>query len=171
VKTVLLKQYYKAAAWPPFYVIAIPTLIVLIARFIFSPATFSVTGFFADLVRASFYSGSIAVASAGLFLCRIRKIACSFYLSLLSWFLLPVAIIAYIFLVKLDTSVIDRPNDPEMGFVGIMAAVSMFHFIGLVISFNAFRETMILAMREEKAKPALKEIHVRELQSMEDSLT
>jgi hypothetical protein len=170
VKASLLKVYYKAAAWPPFYVISLPTIIIIAIQY-FSQEIFSMSLFSEYLVTVSFYSGLIAVSCAGLFLCTIRKIACNFYYSLLAWFLLPVGIILYIFLEQVDVGAIKRENDPEMMLVAIMAAVSMIHIIGLIISFKAFRETMILEMKEEKQDPALKDIHVGELKTMDEELS
>jgi hypothetical protein len=170
VKASLLKVYYKAAAWPPFYVISLPTIIVLIAQYVNDPG-FSMNLFSEYLVLVSFYSGLIAVSCAGLFLCTIRKIACSLYYSLLAWFLLPVTIMAYIFFEEIDLDAINRPKDPEMILVAIMAAIVMFHLIGLIISFNAFRASMILQIREERNNPVLKEYHVRELKSMDEDVS
>jgi hypothetical protein len=170
VKVSLLKQYYKAAAWPPFYVIAIPTLIIIIGRYLYNPGSFSVSDFYKDLVIVSFYSGMIAISCAGLFLCAVKKIACNLFYSLLSWFLLPSSVIAYIFFFQIDVSAVERENDPEMIRVGIMAAVVMFHVIGLIISFNAFRATIILAMREER-NPVLKMTQMTELHNMDETLS
>jgi hypothetical protein len=171
VKASLLKVYYKAAAWPAFYVISLPTVIVLFAQYVDDP-DFSMNLFSRYLVLVSFYSGLIAVSCAGLFLCTIRKIACNFYYSLLAWFLLPVSIMAYVFLEQIDISAIERPKDPEMILVAIMATIVMIHLIGLIISFNAFRASMILQIREEKRNPALKEVYVvRELKSMDEKVS
>jgi hypothetical protein len=170
VKLSLLKAYYKAAAWPAFYVISLPTIIVLIAQY-FQQEEFSMNLFSEYMVLVSFFSGLIAVSCAGMFLCTIRKIACNLYYSLLSWFLLPVSIIVYIFLEQIDVTAINRPKDPEMLLVAIMATIVMIHLIGLIISFGAYRATIILQLREEKRKPVLNEIHVKELISMDERIS
>lgn len=143
----LLRMYFRAAVLVPFYLSLALSFTFIIPRAI--DLYFNISALLHDpaveiSLRLPFYSGIIGVFTLTGFLNLIPQIANKFLYSILAWMLPPFFCIAYIMSEEINWSVMSRAGSLEMLMATILILVCFFHTIGIIISFQDFRATIVI---------------------------
>ena len=123
-------MFYKAAVVVPFY-----------TMLLFGLPYFFIPGMGELFLKIIFYSGITGLLSATLFFNILKRVAYSLWYSLLSFFLLPCSFMAYIIYSQVDWYLISQSKN--VAFSCVLFVIFFIHLIGLVISFQDFRKSII----------------------------
>lgn len=138
MKKVLIKSYFKAGILVPFYTSCFFSLL-----FCWSPDFYKV-------LELTFLSGLTGLCSLTIFLNSYRKIAESYFYSVLSWTLLPVLFSTYVLATKVDWIVFSDSKKGDVFISSLYLVIFSIHFLGLFISFSSFRATVLLNQNDEE---------------------
>ena len=138
MKFQLIKIYFKGGILVPFYTC------------LFFALVFAFSSRFADVLELALFSGLTGLCSLTMFVNSNRKIAENFFYSLLSWILLPYCFITYVLATKPDWSVFSDPKHGDVFITSFYFAIFFLHIIGLIISFQSFRATVISNKNEKE---------------------
>lgn len=132
MKRYLVRAYFKAGILVPFYTACFFTLM-----FCTSPA-------FYDVLELALYSGLTGLCSLTIFLNCYRKVVDNYFYSVLSWTLLPAIFITYVLSTKVDWVVFKDTKRGDVVLSSLYLVIFFLHIIGLFISFQSFRATVLL---------------------------
>jgi hypothetical protein len=138
MKRYLVRAYFKAGILVPFYTACF--LSVLLCP---SPA-------FYNVLELAFLSGLTGLCSLTVFLNCYRKILDNTFYSILSWFLLPAIFISYVLSTRVDWIIFSDTKRGDVFLSSIYLVIFFLHVIGLVISFQSFRATVLLNRNDKE---------------------
>lgn len=147
MKKYLVRAYFKAGILVPFYTACFFCLF------------FSTNGAFYDVLELTFFSGLTGLCSLTIFLNCYRKIADNYFYSILSWVLLPVLFIIYVLSTKVDWVVFKDTKRGNVAVTSLYLVIFFLHFIGLFISFQSFRATVLLNKNDEEVMNAKEDVY------------
>lgn len=136
MKKYLVRAYFKARILVPFYTASVFSL-------------FSVAGPDCyEVLEIAFYSGLTGICSLTIFLNCYRKIADNYVYSALSWSLLPLLFMVYVLSTKVNWAIFKDMKKGSPFVTSLYLVIFFLHVIGLVISFQSFRATVIRNQNE-----------------------
>ena len=138
MKKYLVRAYFKAGILVPFYTACCLCLLL-------SPISD-----FEKVLELTFFSGLTGLCSLTIFLNCYRKVAGNYFYSALSWSLLPVVFIGYVLYNKVDWIVFKYPKQCNAFISSLYLVIFFIHLIGLVISFQSFRATILLNQNDQE---------------------
>lgn len=138
MKKYLVKAYFKAGILVPFYTACFFSLL------------FCASTAFYDVLELAMLSGITGLCSLTIFLNCYRKIADNYFYSALSWSLLPVSFIVYVLATRVDWIVFKDTKKGNVGLTSLYLVIFFLHFLGLLISFQSFRATVLLNQNDEE---------------------
>jgi hypothetical protein len=112
-----------------------------------------------DLFRITFYSGLTGLCSLTAFLNSLPQVAENLLYSILSWFLLPYSFIAYVLATEIDWVLFRDSKQGNMVLSSLYLFTFFLHFIGLIISFQSFRATVLLNKNDEEVMNAKEDVY------------
>src|SRR5215203_3713749 len=132
MKRYLVRAYFKAGILIPFYTACFFSLL------------FCTSSAFYDVLELAFVSGMTGLYSLTVFLNCYRKIADNYFFSILSWFLLPGICISYVISTRVDWVIFRNTKSGNVVLSSLYLVIFFLHIIGLFISFQSFRATVLL---------------------------
>jgi len=132
MKKYLVRAYFKAGILVPFYTACFFSLL------------FCTSADFDKVLELTFLSGLTGLCSLTIFLNCYRKIVDNYFYSVLSWSLLPVLFIVCVLYNKVDWIIFRYPKQGDVFISSLYLVIFFIHLIGLVISFQSFRATVLL---------------------------
>lgn len=132
MKRYLVRAYFKAGILVPFYTACFLSLLLC-------PSSA-----FYNVLELAFLSGLTGLCSLTVFLNCYRKIADNSIYSILSWFLLPLIFISYVLITRVDWVIFRDAKRGDVFVSSLYLVIFFLHIIGLFISFQSFRATVLL---------------------------
>jgi hypothetical protein len=138
MKRFLVRAYFKAGILVPFYTACFFSLL------------FCWTPDFYKALELTFFSGLTGLCSLTIFLNCYPNIVNNYFYSFLSWTLLPVLFSIYVLTTKVDWVVFSDSKKGDVFISSLYLVIFFIHFLGLVISFQSFRATVLLNRNDEE---------------------
>lgn len=102
------------------------------------------------MLELAFLSGSTGLCSLTIFLNCYRSVAENYLYSVLSWTLLPVLFSVYVLTTKVDWIVFSDSKKGDVLVSSLYLVIFAIHFLGLFISFQSFRATVLLNQNDDE---------------------
>ncbi|WP_121352708.1 hypothetical protein [Flavisolibacter nicotianae] len=150
----ILRVYFKAAVLVPFYLACFIGFFIVGGIWIHGDYSWQLVAensFCQALLKNVFFSGLTGMLTLSAFLNCYRKVAYSLFFSLLAWMLLPYSFIAFLLIHEVNWAAM---SPPQAGmFEGVyLLVLCFFHVIGIIISYQDFRATVVLNIAEERER-------------------
>jgi hypothetical protein len=152
MKPYLIKIYFKGGVLVPFYFSCFLSFLFFSVAFVAADYKISAVAnnwVIQEILKITLYSGLTGLCSLTAFLNSYPKIANNLAYSVISWFLLPYACIAFILAKQIDWEV--YKTDKGAMLLSILYFITFFlHFIGLIIGYQSFRATVVINKNDKE---------------------